>query len=207
MFPLAFPKSPCSWNVEFSTNWATLQQLIRSKQAWGIEQEILGQQPYRRSEGCRVHVDCLNGTKIMINQTSCRFKWDGDWKRRQSPFFQLVLLLSQPYPRLRCFPWGTSAWSWVWWVQLRYGLLYFLFSFSLVFILQRACRSESAMCISSHTAGFINCSLGREVPRWDCQLKNTGNMILRKRLSRTKVYKFTGDASAPVAWFYIVCLF
>lgn len=143
----------------------------------------------------------------MINQTSCRFKWDGDWERRQSSFPSAgLLLLSQPYPRQRCFPWGTSAWSWVWWAQFRYGLLYFLFSFSLVFIPQRACRSESAVCMSSHTAGFINCSPWRQVPRWDWHLKNTGNIILRDRLSWTKVYKFTREAYAPVAWFYI-CLF
>lgn len=151
MFTFGFPKSPCSWNVGSSPNCCFLCLLEANKRG-RIEQELLEHQPWRRSKECRVNVDHLNRTKVMINPISCRFKWDGTWEWRQSSFLAAgLLLMSQPHPQKRCFPWGSSAWSWVWWERFGYGPLYFLFFLSLWCLFHKELDGLSQSCICLHT--------------------------------------------------------
>lgn len=99
MFPSGFPKPPCSRNVGSAPLCCCLcNSLLEANKHGGIEQELLGHQPWRRSKKCRMHVDRSNRMEIMINRISCRFKWDGNWEWRQSSFLAagVLLLMSQP---------------------------------------------------------------------------------------------------------------
>lgn len=178
MFPSGFPKPPCSWNMGSAPLCCCFcNSLWEANKHGGIEQELLGHQPWRRSKECRMHVDHPNRTKIMINQISCRFKWDGNWEGRQSSFLAagVLPLKRQPPPpsEMMCSMWifglvlSVAGTVWVW-------CLCFLSLLSLWWLFHRAQRSESVFCMSSHTVGSPSSRPWRQVPRWAKHLKSTG---------------------------------
>lgn len=154
MFPSRFPKPPCSWNVGSAPRcYCLCNSLLETNKHGGIEQELLGHQPWRRSKECRMHVDRPNRTEIMINRIPCRFKWDGSCEWRQSSFLAagVLLLLSQPLPpRKWCVPCGFSAWSWAWRAQCGYGAFISLLAFSPVLISQSSQVWVSVLHVLAH---------------------------------------------------------
>lgn len=199
MFPSGFPKPPCSWNVGSAPLCCCFcNSLWEANKHGGIEQELLGHQPWRRSKECRMHVDHPNRTKIMINRISCRFKWDGNWEGRQSSFLAAgVLLLKSQSPRpseMMCSMWifvlvlSVAGTVWVW-------CLCFLSLLSLSggYFTELKGLSQCYACPPTLLAPPALGQKGK-FPDGPNISRVQGNMALRGRLRGINVYKFTGEA-------------